>query len=72
MIELQQELVTLRHDDQCLGFYWPHGFDQVMIGSIHWNPNIKQHVFQGWKEPELYSVTEAHDIFNMLLSAGAY
>jgi len=72
MIEIQQELVTLRHDDQCLGFYWPYGFDQVMIGSTYWNPKTQVHQFQGWKEAELYTVEEAHQIFNMLLSAGAY
>jgi hypothetical protein len=69
---IQQEFVTLKHWDQCLGFYWPHGFDHVMIGSIAWNPQIKQYEFEGHKKPELYSIEEAHEIFNDLIKSGAY
>ena len=69
---IQQELVTLRYADQCLGFYWPTGADAVMIGSIEWNPKIERHEFKGFKKPELYSIEEAHEIFDDLLKGGAY
>jgi hypothetical protein len=72
MPTIQQELVTLRHSDQLLGFYWPFGFDEVMIGHVYYNPNIKNHEFDRYDKPKLYSVFEAHEIFFDLLNAGAY
>jgi hypothetical protein len=74
MINMQQEIVTLKYSDSHsrLGFYWPYGFDICMVGSVHFNTNTKQHIFDNIVKPVLMSVQEAHDLFNELLGAGAY
>jgi hypothetical protein len=72
VITIQQEIVTLKYRGSYLGFYWPFGFDLVMVGSVIPNPVAPGHIFVEPIKQVLLSVEEAHQLFDTLMDAGAY
>ena len=58
---ITQEIVSLRHGDNLVMFYWPLATNVVHISAT--------------ETPEKdgdYSVEEAHELFETLLNMGAY
>jgi hypothetical protein len=60
-ITMQQQRVTLRCGYNLVSFDWPVGSDAVTISQSE-RP----------ESTELYSIEEAHELFDKLLRSGAY